>query len=145
MVGRPIAPLPIISPLAPVASRHSDAVDESMTSPFAITGIDTASDISRICSQSASPEYLCLRVLPWTQTLSTPSSSSLSQISRAVFSPLPVPSLILTVIGTSATSMQALTMLTTLSGSLRSAAPASFLHTLGAGQPKLMSITSARS
>ena len=59
--------------------------------------------------------------------------------------PLPVPSLIFTVIGTSVASMQARTMLTTRSGSLSSAAPASFLHTLGAGHPKLMSMTSALS
>ena len=56
--------------------------------------------------------------------------------------PDPVPNLIFTVIGTSVDSMHFLTIVTTLSGSLNNAAPASFLQTLGAGQPKLMSITS---
>ncbi len=145
MVGRPIAPRPIISPAAPVASKHAEAVAASTTSPFAMTGMSTASTMSRICSQSAVPEYLCLSVRPWTQIRSMPSASSLSATSSAVFGPPPVPSLTLTVIGTLATSRQARTISTTRSGSLRSAAPASLRHTLGAGQPKLMSMTSALS
>ena len=64
MVGLPIAPLPIISPSAPVFSRQSFAEDAEVTSPLAITGILISSAISLICDQSASPEYRCLRVLP---------------------------------------------------------------------------------
>ena len=82
---------------------------------------------------------------PCTQIRLMPSASSRCATSRAVLGPPPVPSLTLTVIGTSATSRQALTIPTTLSGSLSKAAPASLRQTLGAGQPKLMSMTSALS
>ena len=46
IVGRPIAPLPIINPAAPVASIQAAADLASITSPLAITGISTASTIS---------------------------------------------------------------------------------------------------
>ena len=126
-----------------MSSKHDKAVLASIISPLAITGISTSSTISLICFQSASPEYLCLNVLPWTHTLSTPSSSSLRVISKAVLGPEPVPSRIFTVIGTFVALIQALTISITWSGDLSNAAPALFLHTLGAGQPKFISIISA--
>ena len=45
-----------VRPEAPVASMQAAAVGASTTSPFAITGMLSASTISRICDQSASPE-----------------------------------------------------------------------------------------
>ena len=48
IVGRPIAPLPIINPAAPVASIQAAADLASTTSPLAITGISTASTIANL-------------------------------------------------------------------------------------------------
>ncbi len=124
---------------------HAAADLASTTSPLAITGISTASTISLIWDQSDSPEYLWRRVRPCTQIRSTPAASILWQISKAVLGPLPVPNRIFTVIGMSAASMHARTISTTLSGLRSKAAPASLRQTLGAGQPKLRSIMSARS
>ena len=53
--GRPVAARPIITPAAPDAARQARALARSVTSPLAITGIDTAATTARIAAQSALP------------------------------------------------------------------------------------------
>ena len=62
-MGLPIAALPIIKPAAPVTFKQDSADFASVTSPFAITGIDTEFTIWLMESQSAMPEYRCLSPL----------------------------------------------------------------------------------
>ena len=54
--GFPWAPRPIITPSQPVSSIMARADAPETTSPFPITGMDTASFTWRIMSQSAFPE-----------------------------------------------------------------------------------------
>jgi hypothetical protein len=63
-IGRPIAPLPIINPAAPVTSRHFAALFASVMSPLAITGISTRSTTLAMVVQSAFPEYPWRKVRP---------------------------------------------------------------------------------
>ena len=54
--GFPCAARPIITPSHPVSSRSAFAFCGESTSPFPITGMDTASFTFRMISQSAFPE-----------------------------------------------------------------------------------------
>ncbi len=73
--GSRSAARPIMTPSTPVASIMARASSGCMTSPFPITGMDTASFTARIAARSVRPEYCCSRVRPCTATASAPAAS----------------------------------------------------------------------
>ena len=126
-----------------MASRQVRADLVSKTSPLATTGTSTDLTTFAILFQSASPEYLCLRVRPCTHNLCVPISSSRFEISSTVSGPEPVPSRILALTGESTSEIIESVIATRSSGVPINAAPAHILVTFGAGQPKFKSIISA--
>ena len=141
--GRPCAPRPTITPATPVARTTSTAWAAFTMSPFAKTGIDTASRIAAIVAYSATPPKRQARVRPCTASAAMPAASAI----RAIATPLRCSGLqpvrIFSVTGTAAARTVASRIEPTRDSSRSSAEPASLLQTFFAGQPMLMSMTCA--
>ena len=111
-------------------------------SPLPMTGTLTASFTALITLQSASPEYICLRVLGWTAIAAAPELSISRANSTAFICSSSQPERIFTVTGQSASPTAALTIFAASSGVFISALPPPGFTTFGTGQPMFMSIIS---
>ena len=108
-----------------------------------MTGILTDFFTSLITSQSARPEYICARVLPWTATAEAPACSMSLANSAAFTQPPSKPLRNFTVTGTVTAFTTASTILAASSGSFISAEPSPLLTIFPTGQPMLISRISA--
>ena len=148
--GLPRQPRPTTTPSAPVWAIMARASTPVQISPLPKTGVFHWRRCSlrfAIACQSALPPYICAAVRPCSATQATPARAALSPASKYVRWVSSIPLRIFTDTGTfpSAASTTRSTISRKRSRFHGNALPPPLRVTLGTGQPKFMSIWSARS